>query len=168
VTLGLLRKEARLGADGSMKRRCRSGRIAARFVAVSIMAATPGGLPAGHAADRTIKVARRDCASIVEHVPAPDVAYQPGVDVSGRPVVPADLDGGWHVDLPELVLIDITRDVAGRFGLRPNSPLFAAEAFIGVVDIDLTDGRVRFNGTDLSGPEARALAALCREAVHPH
>ena len=40
----------------------------------------------GQAADHTIRIARHDCDRLVDYVPAPDVAYQPAVDVDGRPV----------------------------------------------------------------------------------
>jgi len=133
------------------------------FVALSVVAAS-----IGHAADHTIRIARHDCDQLVDYVPAPDVAYQPGVDGDGRAVAPADLDGGWHVNLPEYVSIDITREIARHFALPTDSPLFKAEAFIGVVDIDLRSGRVRFNGADLSDPEMQALAALCRGAGSQH
>jgi len=114
------------------------------------------------AGEHTIKIARSDCDLLVDYVQGPDVAYQPGVDVDGRPVAPADLPGGWQVRLPEVISIDITRERLERFGLSRQSRLFEAEAFIGVVDIDLANGHVRFNGADLSDPETRALAALCR------
>lgn len=39
-----------------------------------------------------ITISKPDCSRLIQHVPAPDVAYKPGVDVRGRPVVPADAD----------------------------------------------------------------------------
>lgn len=41
----------------------------------------------------TVTVTRQDCARLVRHMPSADVAYQPGVDVKGRKVAPADLPG---------------------------------------------------------------------------
>jgi len=117
-----------------------------------------------HAADHRIKIARSDCDRLVDYAPPPDVFYHPGVDVRGRPVAPADLDGGWQMQLPQYVSIDITHDIINQSSLPVDSPLFRAEAFIGVVDIDLRDGHVRFNGADLGDPETRALAAACRSA----
>jgi hypothetical protein len=46
------------------------------------------------AAERTIAIARSDCELAVRYVTPPGVDYQPGVDVNGRPVTPADLDDG--------------------------------------------------------------------------
>jgi len=140
-----------------------------RIVAATLLTLTLAATSSALAAERTIRITRTDCDRLVDYVEPPGVAYQPGVDVNGRPVAPADLDGGWQMQLPDYISIDITRDLPDRFGLPRDSRLFAAEAFIGVVDIDLRDGRVRFNGSELSDPETRALAALCREgAIRQH
>jgi hypothetical protein len=147
-----------------MRRAHQGYRIVWRWIVAAALLTLISGASGSIAGEHTITIARSDCDSLVEHVPAPDVEYQPGIDVDGHPVVPADLDGGRHVKLPDFVLIDITRDIVEQFGLSPDSPLFGAEAFIGVVDIDLRDGRVRFNGADLGDPDVRALMALCRTA----
>ena len=55
----------------------------------------------------TLVVSRQDCQRLVRHVPAADVAYQPGVDVQGRPVAPADLGGGLDLGLPESYSFDV-------------------------------------------------------------
>src|SRR5262245_32003388 len=117
--------------------------IPAAVVALALSVVVSATSPA---ADHPIKIARSDCDRLVDYVPPPDVFYRPGVDVQGRPVAPADLDGGWQMQLPQYVSIDITRDIINQSDLPANSPLFRAEAFIGVVDIDLRDGHVRFNG----------------------
>ena len=111
------------------------------------------------AADAPLRVAAADCARLVRHVPAPDVAYRPGVDVYGRPVVPADLDSP-EVSIPDTVLILITLDLQERFGIPANSVLFEGNAGIGVVAVE--GDRVTFNGRELTDPEARALAAACQ------
>lgn len=38
------------------------------------------------------------CLFLDQHTPRADVAYQPGVDVHGKAVVPADLNGGDVLD----------------------------------------------------------------------
>jgi len=118
-------------------------------------------LLAGGAAaeDAPLRVAAADCARLVRHVPAPDVAYRPGVDVYGRPVTPADLDAA-NVTIPETILILITVDLQERFGIPANSILFEGNAGIGVVAVD--GDRVTFNGRELTDPETRALAAACQ------
>jgi hypothetical protein len=123
--------------------------------------------PVARAADRAITLDRSSCELLVRHVPAPDVAYQPGVDVAGRPVVPADLDSGWTLQLPAEIPIYISQDLVERFGIGGDSPLFEADAFIGVATVDLLDGRVTFNGRELAPTEEQALAAQCRAAAKP-
>ena len=41
-----------------------------------------------------VVISGQDCQRLVRHVPAPDVAYKPGIDVHGKAVAPADLPGG--------------------------------------------------------------------------
>lgn len=138
--------------------------LAARFAGLAcllIPLASTGGVAV--AADGAIEITRADCSRLVKHVPAPDVAYQPGVDVHGKPVAPADLDGGYQVALPRVVRIPITVLLEDRFGIPANSVLYKAEAEIGVAEIDLVDGRVTFNGRDLATAEAQALSAACQE-----
>ncbi|RMD62947.1 MAG: hypothetical protein D6826_06185, partial [Alphaproteobacteria bacterium] len=69
----------------------------------------------------TARLTKSDCARLVKHVPAPDVAYRPGVDVRGRPVTPADVDGGVSIAVPETIEIPIKVDLQDRFGLPANS-----------------------------------------------
>ena len=63
--------------------------------ALFLLAAALAAPPAAAHEKATVAITRADCARLVAHRPAPDVAYQPGVDVYGREVVPADLGGGW-------------------------------------------------------------------------
>ena len=60
-------------------------------------------VPAGAA---TVIITKADCAALVRHVAEPGVAYEPGVDVNGRPVVPADLGDTPEIKLPERFLVD--------------------------------------------------------------
>jgi len=126
---------------------------------VAIAAARAG------AAERTIVIARSACELAVRYVPAPGVDYQPGVDVNGRPVAPADLDGDHRLKLRESIPVIISDDLRKQFGLPDDSPLFDANAFVGIVELRLSDRRLTFNGVELSGREAGALAAMCRDAA---
>src|SRR5215510_12988307 len=82
----------------------------------TLLALALGGASESAAAEQTIRIARTDCDRLVEYVEPPGVAYQPGADVNGQPVAPADLDGGWQMRLPDYISIDITRDLPDRFG----------------------------------------------------
>jgi hypothetical protein len=107
---------------------------------------------------------REDCAALVKHRPAPDVAYQPGVDVYGNPVAPADLPGTPQLNLPPLIAIPIEVDLQDRYHIPANSPLFKGDAQIGIVVTDY-EGHVTFNGRPLTDPEADALAAACARGL---
>jgi hypothetical protein len=118
-------------------------------------------------ADTVAVISRSDCARLVVHHPAPNVAYQPGVDVQGRPVVPADLPGSNPpIATPEEIAVDITVELRRQFGIPANSALYKPEAAIGTVVVK-PDGSATFNGQPLTSPEAQALSALCRQHGKP-
>lgn len=112
----------------------------------------------------TVTVDRAFCERITAHRPAPDVAWQPGVDVHGRAVAPADLDGGYGADAARRALGDrITLDLGlplERFGYATGTPLGAAEVDLGQISIG-ADGMVAWNGERLDDPAQNAVAAAC-------
>ncbi len=113
------------------------------------------------------RVSTDDCRAIVAHVPADDVAFVPGVDVRGRQVAPADLDGGYDIAVPDVVNIDIRLDLAERLGLGEDSEggvsaLIAGEGVVGRVSVQGRD--VYWNDSLLPLDRASILAAACREA----
>jgi hypothetical protein len=112
-------------------------------------------------ANAEVAISRRDCQRLVRHEPAPDVAYQPGVDVHGRPVVPADLGGGSQIELPDVIYIPIEVLIQDRFHIPANSVLFQATAEVGVAE--LRGNQVYYQDQLLSDPESTALEAACRE-----
>lgn len=118
------------------------------------------GVPAA-AQTRTVTITKADCSRLARHVPSNDTAYRPGVDVHGKPVVPADLGGTPKIKPPEDITIAITVDIQERFGIPANSTLFKPEAYIGYVTVK-KDGAAYFNGKPLGGEEQRALAHLCQ------
>lgn len=103
-----------------------------------------------------------DCRKLARHMPAPDVAYKPGVDVRGRTVAPADINGAPQIKVPEVITFDASVDLR-RFGIPVSSPLFQPNVGIGRIDV-LQDGRVFFNGQRLGDPEVAALEELCHQA----
>ena len=102
-----------------------------------------------------------DCRRLVQHHPAPDVAYQPGVDARGRKVAPADINAAPQIRVPETITFDAAADLR-RFGIPASSPLFQPNVHVGRVDVQ-QDGRVFFNGERLGNPEIAALEELCRQ-----
>ena len=110
-----------------------------------------------------IEITAADCRALVTHQTAPDVAYQPGVDVRGRPVAPADLPGGVVIEPPRTFIIPIEIDLVERFGLLSTVPGFEADALVGTVLYD--DGQLFFNGQPLIDPMQTAIAEACRQLI---
>jgi len=110
-----------------------------------------------------VQVSRKDCQALVRYVPDPGVAYQPGVDVRGRPVAPADLPGSTIQGvLPRTVEFDVSfYPMAGRWPGRFDQ----SELYVGTVRYDLGTGEVLFNGVPLTNPEKDELAQHCRQAL---
>jgi len=101
------------------------------------------------------------CSSLGIDPGVPSADYQPGVDVNGRPVAPADLP-----DSPEPLKLDnfpieIKADLAGKFGVPASGGAFSAKAILGYVT--LHDNRAYFNGQPISADQSSALAEACRK-----
>ncbi|MGZ9097988.1 MAG: hypothetical protein ACXW30_06815 [Micavibrio sp.] len=76
-------------------------------------------------------------------------AYQPGVDVDGKPVAPADTSAPVNV-VPQTLRIPLTVDLAQRLNeVLPDTAKLETE--VGVVEVR-QDGHVIINGKDLTGP----------------
>ncbi len=133
----------------------------ALFLLAAAPAAALAAAPAAAHEKATVSITRADCARLVAHVPGPDVAYQPGVDVYGREVAPADLGGAPRIELPETILIGIEIDLLQRFGI----PASHAGAEVG--EVAYRDGRFTFNGQPLQDEAQAELAARCQEIVRP-
>ncbi|HRQ80899.1 MAG TPA: hypothetical protein PKZ97_07250 [Azospirillaceae bacterium] len=101
----------------------------------------------------------------VNHRPAPDVEYVPGVDVRGRAVAPADLPGSYGAMRQPLdrFEIPITLDFARRMGFSAGGSAAAVKVpgatEVGRLVID--GGRVTFNGQAVGDSSQAALAAAC-------
>jgi hypothetical protein len=115
------------------------------------------------AAQAEIAVSRKDCERLVRHEPGPDVAYQPGVDVHGNPVAPADLGGGMQIELPDVIYIPIEVLIQEKYGIPANSVLYNARAQVGVVEV--RGNRVFYEDQELTDPETAALEAVCRDRL---
>ncbi len=87
--------------------------------------------------DFTLRLSKRECRHlIVNHTPAADVAYKPGVDVRGKPVVSADVPNGYEHITPTVIEFDLAFNPLGNTGLDPND--FAnTSAKVGSVKYDV-------------------------------
>ena len=130
-----------------------------RFLAIACLALAP---LLASAAPTTVTIKRADCAALVEHRPAPDVAYLPGVDGRGRAVVPADLEPH-QLALPEIFTIDITVDLFERLCIPPQGAAnFVGEARVGVVELD-AENRFTVNGKPITSDAQRQLTERCQQ-----
>ncbi len=58
---------------------------------------------------------KSDCLRLIQEDLSSDATYKPGVDVKGRPVAPADLEGSLKVQVPEVIRIPIRFDLKKYF-----------------------------------------------------
>ena len=109
-----------------------------------------------------IIVSHNDCDYITAHRPAPDVAYRPGVDVHGKPVVPADLPGNPNAVPPQIEIYVKVPPASLPPGVRAqlqNSDVYASR-----VSVDLLSNRVLVNGEPLQDPALQAIAQECQRS----
>jgi len=102
---------------------------------------------------------RKFCHFYIAHVPAADVAYQPGVDVHGNPVVGADVDPAMAVMTPPTEFT-LTIDLADYLGIsKPQGVQMDTTA----IPMKIEDGRVLVNGKPLTGEGQEMLREFCAE-----
>lgn len=114
-------------------------------------------------AQTKLRVPSQDCAALVVHRPAPDVAFKPGVDAHGNRVAPADLAGSRILfETPKTVEFDISFNPLDGGAARqfPRS-----ELVVGRLKYDLNTGAATLNGHPLSGPELAELARKCQRGL---
>lgn len=96
------------------------------------------------------------CHHAVAHTPLSDVAYQPGVDVDGNAVTPADADtGDQNIIKTTTIQIPLTVDLAQWLGITAPAGT-RMETVIGLIEMN-EKGDVLFNGKNLND----RLATLC-------
>jgi len=101
------------------------------------------------------------CKFIASHTPAADVSYHAGVDVHGKPVVPADLNAAPAM-LPETIVVPLTIDLAQRLENQGIKGL-TLDGNAGYLEIDPKSGMVRWNDQDITP----AMTALCGQKSAP-
>ncbi len=136
------------------------------IAASGTLALAQSGSRSGGWREPTLSVTLGACRNLVAHHPAPDVAYQPGVDVEGRRVAPADLPGSGNAAVPgfgDVIIIPLSVELGRRFGLPVGRLPIYAEAEIGVVVVQ--GDRVMLNGQPLTSEGEATLARICRDRV---
>ena len=138
--------------------------------AVGLMAPLPARCDTVTATNATVYVTKQDCAVLAKHQPRPDVAFQPGMDVHGKPVAPADLqDGPPALMLPDKIQFDITvnpltygNNIAGQ-GTATNR-FTQTQLPVAHVAIDPLTGTTSLNGQRLEPQAQRMVGEACRKA----
>lgn len=132
----------------------------------------------------TVKLSTTDCTKLVQHVPADDVTYKPGVDVRGKAVAPADLGGGYNMQVPEEINIQIGIDLADRLALRearrnnaapvipglpPSAPVRKVQPYEGKAPIGtltIRGNEAYWNGERIASQDEVLLAEACRKGMN--
>ncbi len=114
----------------------------------------------------SLSVSRSDCLRLVRHRAGGDVAFKPGVDVRGKKIVPADVEGRVDMAPKGDVVIDFGVDLAEKYNINPGSGL-SATAAIGKVVYNMDSGTFTINDKPLEPPERRAVDQACRMANTP-
>ena len=113
------------------------------------------GAPAGPTLTGQPDLTPEGCRSLAERQHgAPPAAYQPGLDVYGRPVAPADLPGN-NVAVPS-----VTTEI--NIGRVPAGHASAGGLIRGYITVE-PDGKVLLNGQPLPEAQEYGLYDLCRE-----
>lgn len=101
------------------------------------------------------------CRSITAYQPGidGDAAYKPGVDVTGKPVVEADIDSG-GIKAPDVVEFNLTVDVAQYLGVQQQ--VVEGQVGLGTISVH-PDGKVLLNGAPMQSDAEVALRALCEQ-----
>jgi len=136
------------------------------FAAAAFAANTPAPPPGGVTAapDGGLVMSSQVCASLASTTPTPGVPsadYQPGVDVNGNAVAPADLPSTPSYPSVDNFPIEIDQHLASRFHLPPGA---SSKAILGYVTVH--GNQAYFNGQPLNADQTAALAEACREAKH--
>lgn len=104
------------------------------------------------------------CDALTAHVPSEDITYQPGVDVEGRAVTPADLADNSRLVAPDSYSFDlfVPLDEAVVIDAGDNLERIG-KSEIGVGTVRVEGNQVYYNDQPLQSEEAHALAEACRE-----
>jgi hypothetical protein len=99
-----------------------------------------------------VQITKRDCRRLVRHQASAEVAYKPGVDVRGNPVVGADVNGAFTVPLPDVYEFNVTIDLSAYLD-GPEDQLLAdkAAAIAAERSVTATDAAVSSAALSLSG-----------------
>ncbi len=129
-------------------------------LAANVPAPPPGGV--AQAPNGGLVMSSQICATLAGTTPGvPSADYQPGVDVNGNAVAPADLPSAPSTPTIDNFPIEIDQQLANRFHLPPGA---SSKAILGYVTV--RGNQAYFNGHPLNADQTAALAEACRTARH--
>jgi hypothetical protein len=134
------------------------------FAGPAWAANTPAPPPGGVASTPNggLVMSSQVCASLgAPPAGVPSADYQPGVDVNGNAVAPADLPSTPSTPTVDNFPIEIDQQLANRFHLPPGA---STKAILGYVTV--RGNQAYFNGQLLNADQTSALAEACQHAKH--
>jgi hypothetical protein len=117
-----------------------------------------------------VYVTRQDCVHLVAHHPAPGITYQPGKDVHGRAVPPADIPATQPTDLlPERLSFDLKVNplaygAGAATAAAPGSKIANTAVPVTHIEVDLQSGELRLDGHPLEDQQTDMVTEACRRA----
>jgi len=141
----------------------------AHFISAALSLAWSAGLlapPVATAATKaepnapTVTVTKKDCDQMVSYTQPPGVAYEPGIDVHGRAVAPADLNQPLMIKPPEEFSFALDYSLAGKV---PGAAGKAYEPHFNLGTITVKNGVPYFNGEPLTSEDQRRLSEACQK-----
>lgn len=121
----------------------------------------PGDNGGGDGEGARLSISQADCARLTGYSPAADVAYQPGVDVHGNRVAPADIGGSRSWTMPDEIVINLESELAGKYGIPTTGGLYSGTVPLGQVVVK--GGRAYVNDQPVTDEDQHDLAIACQK-----
>lgn len=117
-----------------------------------------------------IRMSKEDCRRLIRQSAVPGPDYQPGVDVRGNPVAPANIPGQFTDSdlLPDAIAFELSLNPLEFAGNPALADLFSgAEAGFGEIRYALTSGALTLDGRRLNAETTAEILTFCRAALQP-
>ena len=146
-----------------------------RLVLAAALALVSGALPAAAwAQEKTesvepapkVTMTATDCRRLVRHHGQQEADYKPGVDVYGRKVAPADVEGTPRINIPEEITFDLTASLTKYFA-KPGElhPILTSDGVLGKIKYNTLTGKLYFDGQPLNEEATDEVVTLCGKVL---
>lgn len=118
-----------------------------------------------------VRITRRDCKRLIRHQARANVAYKPGIDVRGNPVVSADAGGAFTIPLPNVFEFNVTKDLTTYLGsgeeklAADKAAAIAAEKTVAATNAAVSSAELSLAGAQTISDNAAAAAAVAQAAA---